>query len=148
MPTAKPRIRRDTIRISMLEAKAEPREPRINNSAAAIRLYLRPSRKESQPLASAPNAAPSIMMLTTHSCWRLLSTKCSVIKGSAPEITPISRPNNSPAIAAAKDTNRFITLVFLSELSVSLTTSDDDIFFSGKGEYSNGHQKKIIQPLR
>ncbi|MNN72421.1 hypothetical protein D3C81_1884550 [compost metagenome] len=92
-------------------ANAEPSEPATNSTAPTIRLYLRPSRKESQPLNRAPSAAPSIMLLTTHSCRRLLSVKWSVINGSAPAITPISSPNSKPATAAETDTNRFILRV-------------------------------------
>jgi hypothetical protein len=37
--------------------------------------------------------------------------KWSVIKGSAPDITPISRPKSNPATAAAIETNQFIRRV-------------------------------------
>ncbi|MNO90306.1 hypothetical protein D3C76_818130 [compost metagenome] len=92
-------------------ANAEPSEPATNRTAPTIRLYFRPSRNESQPLNSAPSAAPSIMLLTTHSCKRLLRVKWSVINGSAPAITPISSPNSKPATAAEIETNWFILRV-------------------------------------
>ena len=45
----------------------ENREPATKRMAPIIRLFLRPSLKESQPLPTAPTAAPNIMELTTHS---------------------------------------------------------------------------------
>ena len=113
-----PNTTRAAINISTLVAKADPIEPSTNRMAPAIRLYLRPRRNDSQPLNSAPIAAPSIMLLTTHSCKRLVSTKWSVMNGNAPAITPISRPNNNPATAAATETNIFIRRVSRKERGV------------------------------
>lgn len=70
----------------------------------------RPSLKESQPLPTAPTAAPNIMELTTHSwVWAEIWNSLA-IKGKAPAITPISRPNSRPASAARKQTKNVIVL--------------------------------------
>ena len=66
-PTARPSSTRERISTSTFGAAAENREPATNRIAPIIRLFLRPSLKESQPLPTAPTAAPNIMELTTHS---------------------------------------------------------------------------------
>ena len=109
-PTARPSSTRETSRISTFGAAAENREPATKRMAPIIRLFLRPSLKESQPLPTAPTAAPNIMELTTHSwVWAEIWNSLA-IKGKAPAITPISRPNSRPASAARKQTKNVIVL--------------------------------------
>ena len=67
MPTAKPSITLEINKIGTLGAQAQPIEPRTNKAAPDIKLFLRPSLKEIQPVDIAPSAAPSIIVLTTHS---------------------------------------------------------------------------------
>lgn len=62
-----PSSTRETSRISTFGAAAENSEPATKRMAPIIRLFFRPSLKESQPLPTAPTAAPNIMELTTHS---------------------------------------------------------------------------------
>ena len=77
--------------------------------------FLRPNLEEIHKVITEPIAAPNIIELTIHSCILLVNWNCSVIKGKAPAITPISRPNKRPAIPAAIDTSLRIRLLFSSD---------------------------------
>ncbi len=60
----------------------------------------------------APTAAPNIMLLTISSCIVSLTLNCFAMKPSAPEMTPISRPNIRPARAATPPVRSVLPLFF------------------------------------
>ncbi len=74
----------------------------MKSTPARINERLRPSVADIQPAASAPMAAPAIIELTIHSIMRSSILKSDWMNCVAPEITPMSRPNISPASAARK----------------------------------------------
>lgn len=81
-------------------ASEQPSAPAAKSAAAASSAYFRPILRESLPLAIAPAQAPQSSPLTMTSSWKVVVWKVSRMKGSAPEITPTSRPKSSPASAA------------------------------------------------
>ena len=100
-PTARPsRIRPIHSRVGPW-ATTQTRAPTTNNADEASSARLRPRALEIEPADRAPTAAPTIIDETTQPSMLEDSENSSRMKGSAPEITPISMPNNSPASAAS-----------------------------------------------
>ena len=62
--------------------------------------FLRPMRSVNLPQHSAPRIAPSKPEEVTTSTILSSMPKSFWKKGIAPEITPVSKPNNSPPMAA------------------------------------------------
>jgi hypothetical protein len=63
-------------------------------------IFLRPNRSERLPPVIAVTAAPTKTELTASPCSNVERPKVFLIKISAPEMTPVSYPNNNPPIAA------------------------------------------------
>jgi hypothetical protein len=59
----------------------------------------RPMRSESGPPIKAPKAAPRSKDATTICCAVSESPKSSLMKSCAPEMMPVSYPNNRPPMA-------------------------------------------------
>ncbi len=80
-----------------LGATAQPSAPTRNSPAHTSRVRLRPIRSATRPPNSAPNAAPgNSRQLTTVASPNALSPRSSFMYSRAPEMTPVSYPNNSP----------------------------------------------------
>src|SRR6516162_1827796 len=104
MPIASPSTTLPAIKDSGDQAKPQRSEPATNSTAPSISERLRPRCPDSHPAPTAPSAAPSIMALTIHSMtWSEIS-KAFWMNCVAPEITPMSSPNMSPARAASTQT--------------------------------------------
>ena len=65
---------------------------------------LRPKRSVKRPLKREPIIAPNKTLLTINSFISVETTKSFSMNKSAPEIIPVSKPNNNPAIAAMAET--------------------------------------------
>ena len=96
MPTAI----RPTIKTSMLVPTAHKIDPTAKMHAVPRIARLRPITSVSLPLRVEPQTAPIRAALTRSSSVNGVSPNSPLMKRIAPEITPVSKPNSSPASAA------------------------------------------------
>ncbi len=101
MPMESPSTSRAPIKVAGDHAQPESTEPTMNNAAPSNNERLRPKADDSQPAPSAPTAAPSIIALTMCSMALSVTWKSAWMNCTAPLMTPMSRPNISPANAAS-----------------------------------------------
>jgi len=90
MPTARPTMTLDNIRIATLGATALKIEPIIKIIAVAMIIFFRPKISAMTPLVAAPMTAPINTELTRNPCVKSVRSHVSFIKRSAPDITPVS----------------------------------------------------------
>ena len=96
--------------VSMIGSNGAGKSSMMNAISGIVKYKSGEILYKGQPLPTAPTAAPNIMELTTHSwVWAEIWNSLA-IKGKAPAITPISRPNSRPASAARKQTKNVIVL--------------------------------------
>ena len=89
----------DTIK-KELEAQKDQRAPIVKITAEAKITTLRPNISVIFPQNKAPRIAPTNPAEVTNSTMELSKPKSFWKKGIAPDITPVSNPNNRPPVAA------------------------------------------------
>ena len=95
-----PRAMRPVINIPALVATAHRIEPSVKMNAVPRIARLRPIKSVSLPLKIELQTAPMRAALTRSSSVNGVNPNSLLIKRMAPEMTPVSKPNRSPAIAA------------------------------------------------
>ena|GEM_PF-4369969 len=103
-PMASPRVPRPTTSSPTPGARLAVRVPRKKTAAAPMMTRRRPKRSVSLPLKAEPRMAPTRTELTTSSWAREPRPKSWRMNSRAPDMTPVSNPNNSPPMAATKAT--------------------------------------------
>jgi len=104
-PMAIPKMILLTARNPGLLAAPVNNAPAANINAATRMTFFLPKMSVNLPEPIAPITAPISAAVVIHSCCPELKFQLCLRNGSAPEITPVSNPNNNPpvdAIAAIK----------------------------------------------
>ena len=97
---ATPITKRPTIRVATSGAAADTREPMMKVAPPAMLVGRRPTASAAAPPSSAPASAPSVTIPTTSPCAAAPRWNSGMMKRSAPEITPVSKPKRRPPSAA------------------------------------------------
>ena len=102
MPMPTPPRNRNRMNIWMSFGIAVPMAEARNIAAARNIAGFRPNRSESGPTISTPAAQPISTQPEAHPFIRSLNPNRAVNGSMAPEITPVSYPNNSPPSVATR----------------------------------------------
>ena len=104
MPMAMPPANRAAMNSASTRGSAAPMAEAANSSAETMRIRRRPKRSLSHPAILAPNTQPIKRLLAATSVWTSVRWNWSRRKIMAPLITAMSKPNNSPDVAATMET--------------------------------------------
>ena len=78
------------------ENTAEIKKRRLQS----MRTFFLPVQSEIGPAINAPIVHAIIKLLTANPSWYAFNSNSVLINGIAPDITPVSKPNNNPPNAA------------------------------------------------
>ena len=114
IPIAKPTINLETIKTWIFGAMAQRIEPMKNINAVTKITFFLPKISANLPFKIAPNAAPIKTVETKSPCINSLNCHSPFIYKSAPEITPVSKPDNKPPRATKNATRYNIFFISIS----------------------------------